>query len=208
MIDYYTWSTPNGYKIALMLEEAGLDYEVKPVDLGAKVQFTPEYAAISPTNKIPAIVDRGVEGEPIAIFESGAILVYLAEKSGRFLPAAGAARATTLAWLFWQVGGVGPMLGQFHHFTADGREADNPYAAARFATETGKIFNVLNSRLDGREYVADAYSIADMAIYPWVKLFLQKASQYNDDQRWEHVERWFDAITARAATGRAYQVLG
>lgn len=208
MIDFYTWSTPNGYKIAIMLEEAGFDYEVKPVDLDNNAQFAADFLVISPNNKIPAIVDHDVDGEPLALFESGAVLTHLADKSGKFLPSSPAARSTVMAWLFWQVGGLGPMLGQFKHFTTGGREADNSYAVDRYAKEGARLLSVLDARLKGRVFVADDYSIADMAIYPWVKLMMPKVSTYNDDKVWENVARWAEEVGARAAIGRAYQILG
>ena len=203
MIELHYWPTPNGHKITMMLEEAGLPYRLTPVDIGAGDQFKKAFLAISPNNRIPAIVDHapGDGGQPVTVFESGAILVYLAEKTGRFLPAATRERATVLEWLFWQVGGLGPMAGQNHHFN---RYAPDkiPYAVDRYTRETNRLYGVLDWRLKGRAFVAgDYYSIADLAIYPWIvpwKAQLQNLADFPD------LKRWFDAIAARPATVRAY----
>ena len=203
MIELHYWPTPNGHKITMMLEEAGLPYRLTPVDIGAGDQFKKAFLAISPNNRIPAIVDHapGDGGQPVAVFESGAILVYLAEKTGRFLPAATRERATVLEWLFWQVGGLGPMAGQNHHFNRYAPEKI-PYAVDRYTRETNRLYGVLDWRLKGRAFVAgDDYSIADMAIYPWIvpwKAQLQNLADFPD------LKRWFDAIAARPATVRAY----
>ena len=203
MIELHYWPTPNGHKITMLLEETGLAYRLTPVDIGAGEQFRPPFLAISPNNRIPAIVDRAPAegGEPISVFESGAILVYLADKSGRFLPAATRPRTTVLEWLFWQVGGLGPMAGQNHHFNRYAPERI-PYAMDRYTRETNRLYGVLDVRLRGRAFVAgDDYSIADMAIYPWIVPW--KAQQQNLDD-FPDLKRWFEAIAARPATVRAY----
>ena len=170
MIDLYYWPTPNGHKITLFLEEAGLAYRVHPVNIGKGDQFLPEFLAISPNNKMPAIVDHAPAdgGAPLSVFESGAILLYLAEKTGRFIPADLRGRAATLEWLFWQMGGLGPMSGQMGHFNVYAPERI-PYAIERYVKETSRLYAVLNKHLsDGREFIAGDYSIADMACYPWI----------------------------------------
>ena len=169
MIDLYYWTTPNGHKITLFLEEAGLPYTIHPVNLSRGDQFKPEFLAISPNNRIPAIVDQDPAdgGAPVSVFESGAILVYLAEKTGKFLPQDLRGRMEALEWLFWQVGGLGPMAGQNHHFKQYAREKLN-YAIARYVNETNRLYGVLNKRLADRAFVAGDYSIADMAAYPWI----------------------------------------
>ncbi len=199
MIDLYTSATPNGQKIHIMLEECGLDYEAQFVDLDGGGQFDPEFLEISPNNKIPVILDNdGPEGERLAVFESGAILFYLAEKTGKFLPAEPRARADVLQWLFWEVGGFGPMLGQAHHFRA---YAPNPvdYAIERYTNESRRLYNVLDRRLDGREFVAGAYSIADMSIFPWCRLHGRQGQKLED---FPNVERWFGNIAARPAVAK------
>ena len=206
MIDLYFDHTPNGQKVHIMLEETGLPYELVMVDMGKGEQFAPEFLDISPNNKVPAIVDHdGPGGAPIAIFESGAILLYLAEKSGRFLPAEPAQRWQVLQWLFWQMGGFGPMLGQAHHFNAyapmrpDGAVV-LPYAQARYTNEAARLYTVLDRRLAGRDYVAAGrYTIADMAIFPWCRL---APRQRQDLDRFPNVRRWFDAIASRPAVAR------
>jgi GST-like protein len=202
MIDVYTWPTPNGHKVHIMLEECGLPYAVHAVDIGAGEQFRPEFLAISPNNKIPAIVDSdGPDGRPIALFESGAILLYLAGKTGRFYPADLRGRAAVVQWLFWQMAGLGPMAGQTHHFV---HYAPQPidYAIDRYVRETGRLYGVLNKRLADREYVAGDYSIADMACYPWVLPQRQK----QDMAHFPHLARWKEAIAARPAVQRAYAI--
>ncbi len=199
MIDLYTSATPNGQKIHIMLEECGLDYEDHFVDLDGGGQFDPEFLKISPNNKIPVILDRdGPGGEKLAVFESGAILFYLAEKTGKFLPTEPRARADVMQWLFWQVGGFGPMLGQAHHFRA---YAPNPvdYAIERYTNESRRLYNVLDRRLDGREFVAGAYSIADMSIFPWYRLHGRQGQKLED---FPNVERWFQDIAARPAVAK------
>lgn len=203
MIDLHYWTTPNGHKITLFLEEAGLEYQVHPVNIGKNEQFAPAFLKISPNNRIPAIVDSQPAdgGEPISLFESGAILLYLAEKTGQFLPKDLRGREEVLQWLFWQMGGLGPMAGQNHHFNVFAPEKI-PYAMKRYIDETARLYGVLDKRLADRAFVAgEAYSIADMAIYPWVVPY-QRQSQDLDD--FPNLKRWFLAIQARPATERAY----
>ncbi|HXQ30725.1 MAG TPA: glutathione binding-like protein [Steroidobacteraceae bacterium] len=203
MIELYYWPTPNGHKITMFLEETGIPYRLTPVDIGAGDQFKPAFLAVSPNNRIPAIVDHAPAGggEPVSVFESGAILVYLAEKTGRFLPTVLRARKTVLEWLFWQVGNLGPMAGQNHHFNRYAPEK-LPYAIDRYTRETNRLYGVLDRRLAGRTFIAgDNYSIADMAAYPWIvpwKAQLQNLEEFPD------LKRWFEAIAARPATERAY----
>ncbi len=199
MIDLYTSATPNGQKIHIMLEECGLDYQDHFVDLDGGGQFDPEFLRISPNNKIPAILDHdGPGGEELAVFESGAILFYLAEKTGKFLPAEPRARADVLQWLFWQVGGFGPMLGQAHHFRA---YAPDPidYAIQRYTNEARRLYHVLDKRLDGREFVAGDYSIADMSIFPWCRLHGRQGQKLED---FPNVARWFADIATRPAVAK------
>lgn len=203
MIELWYWPTPNGQKISMFLEEAGLDYEIHPVDISAGDQFKPEFLAFSPNNRMPAIIDRAPAdgGDPITVFESGAILVYLAEKIGRFLPADPRAKKTVLEWLFWQVGGLGPMAGQNHHFNIYAPEKI-PYAIERYVKETNRLYGVLDRRLAGRTFIAgDDYSIADMASYPWI-VFWERQQQVLDD--FPDLKRWFETIRLRPATVRAY----
>jgi GST-like protein len=203
MIDLYYWPTPNGHKITMFLEEAGLDYRLHAVDISAGDQFKPEFLAISPNNRMPALVDDEPAdgGAPVSVFESGAILVYLADKTGKFLPRDLRGRNTVLEWLFWQVGGLGPMAGQNHHFSHYAPEK-LPYAIARYVNETNRLYGVLDKRLNGRAFLAgDDYTIADMAAYPWVVPW--KRQQQNLDD-FPDLKRWFDAIRGRPATLRAY----
>ena len=203
MIELYYWPTPNGHKVTMFLEEAGLDYSIHPVDISAGDQFKPEFLAFSPNNRMPAIIDRTPVdgGEPVTVFESGAILLYLAEKTGRFLSTNLRERKAVLEWLFWQVGGLGPMAGQNHHFGLYAPEKI-PYAIARYVNETNRLYGVLDRRLAEREYLAgDAYSIADMATYPWVVPWKRQQQQLDD---FPNLQRWFDAIGARPATISAY----
>jgi GSH-dependent disulfide-bond oxidoreductase len=205
MIDLYYWPTPNGHKITLFLEEVGLPYEIKPVNIGAGEQFRPEFLAMSPNNRMPAIVDTAPAdgGEPISVFESGAILVYLAEKTGRFLSADVRERKTTLEWLFWQMGGLGPMLGQNHHFNRYAPEKI-PYAIERYVNETRRLYGVLDRRLDGRAFVAGKdYSIADMAAYPWIVSYENQGMTLEE---FPNVKIWFETIRDRPATQRAYKL--
>ncbi|MGE8611379.1 MAG: glutathione binding-like protein [Achromobacter veterisilvae] len=202
MIDLYYWTTPNGHKITLFLEETGLPYKIHPVNIGRGDQFKPEFLAIAPNNRIPAIVDQAPAdgGAPVPLFESGAILLYLAEKTGRFLPSDLRGRAEVSQWLFWQMGGLGPMAGQNHHFSGYAPERI-PYAIDRYVKETNRLYGVLNKRLADREFVAGDYSIADMAAYPWIVPHAKQGQDLND---FPHLKRWFDAIAARPATQRAY----
>jgi GST-like protein len=204
MIDLYYWPTPNGHKITLFLEESGLPYQIHPVNIGKGDQFKPEYLAISPNNKMPAIVDhdpRDGQGD-LAIFESGAILLYLADKTGRFLPANEREKLKVLQWLFWQVGGLGPMAGQNHHFTRYAPEKI-PYAIDRYVKETNRLYGVLNKQLGKERFVAGDYSIADMAIYPWI---LGYKGQQQDLNEFPNIKRWLDEISARPATIRAMEI--
>ncbi|MGC2224154.1 MAG: glutathione S-transferase N-terminal domain-containing protein [Methylocella sp.] len=204
MIDLYYWTTPNGHKITLFLEEVGLPYTIHPVNLSRGDQFKPEFLAISPNNRIPAIVDNdpGDGGVPVSVFESGAILVYLAEKTGRFLAPDLRGRMAALEWLFWQVGGLGPMAGQNHHFKQYAREK-LAYAIERYVNETNRLYGVLNKRLADRAFVAGDYSIADMAAYPWIVPHEAQGQKLDD---FLHLKRWFEAIKARPATLRAYAI--
>jgi len=199
MIDLYTWTTPNGRKVSIMLEELGLPYESHAVDIGKEQQFAPDFLKISPNNKIPAIVDRDTG---ISVMESGAILFYLSEKTGRFLPAAGAERYKVLEWLMWQMGGVGPMLGQAHHFLHYNK-GKAPYAEERFGKEAQRLYGVLDRQLAGSDYVAGDYSIADMAIWPWISRF---EWQEVDLAGFANVKRWYTAIAARPAVQKGYHV--
>ena len=205
MIDFYTWTTPNGYKISIMLEECGLDYAAHPVNIGAGEQFRPDFLKVSPNNKIPAIVDHDAEGGPVSIFESGAILVHLAERTGQFLPKAPAARAETMKWLFWQVGGFGPILGQFYHFTSEDRQGTSPYAYQRYRDESVRLFDVLEAQLSGRDFVAGDYSIADMAIHPWAETVIDRLSRHVGKD-WPDIRQWLAHVAERPAVGRGYQV--
>lgn len=197
MIELHTWKTSNGRKASIMLEEIGIPYTVFPVDIGAGDQFKPEFLKISPNNRIPAIVDpEGPDGRPISIFESGAILIYLADKvKSPLYPADARQRLVVLQWLMWQMGGVGPMFGQIHHFNRAAKE-DVPYAKKRYADEVRRLYGVLNGRLAEAEYVGGGYSIADIAIYPWV---WRHEWQEIDLAEFPNVKRWFDAVGARKA---------
>ncbi len=198
-IDVHTWSTPNGWKIPIMLEECGLPYRVVPVNIGKGEQTAPEFLKISPNNKIPAIVDHdGPGGEPITVFESGAILQYLGRKTGCLYPEDARARVAVDEWLFWQVGGFGPMLGQTHHFKIYAPEKI-PYAIDRFEAEARRLYGVLDGRLASRDYVAGDYSIADIAIAPWAKFH---GKQGIDLSGFANVRRWLDAVLARPAVQR------
>jgi len=206
MIDLYYWTTPNGHKVTLFLEETGLNYRILPINIGKNEQFQPEFLAIAPNNRIPAIVDHAPvdSGAPISLFESGAILQYLAEKTGRFLPVDLRARTETLQWLYWQMGGLGPMAGQNHHFSIYAPERI-PYAIDRYVKETARLYGVMDRRLADRLFIAgDDYSIADMACYPWIASH-QRQSQNLDD--FPNLHRWFQTIQARPATQRAYALV-
>ncbi len=203
MIELYYWTTPNGHKITMFLEEAGLPYTIVPVNIGAGDQFKPDFLAISPNNRMPAIIDRDPAGggAPISVFESGAILLYLAEKTGRFIPSDLRGRVEVLQWLFWQMGGLGPMAGQNHHFSVYAPEKI-PYAIDRYVKETNRLYGVLNKRLAGRPFVAGEYSIADMSAYPWIVPYERQGQKLED---FPHLKRWFEEIQARPATVRAYE---
>jgi len=204
VIDLYTWSTPNGRKVSVMLEELGLPYRAHPIDINKGDQFTPEYVAICPNSKIPAITDpHGPDGKPITLFESGAILIYLAEKSGRFLPAAPRGRYVTLEWLMFQMGGVGPMFGQAHHFMKFAK-VEVPYAIERYGKETKRLYGVMDRQLSKNEYLAGPdYTIADIATYPWVARF---EFHRVDLSEFPNVKRWFDAIGQRPAVKKGMAV--
>jgi GSH-dependent disulfide-bond oxidoreductase len=205
MIDLYTWSTPNGRKVSIMLEELGLPYNVHPINIGKDDQFKKEYVAINPNSKIPAIVDPdGPDGKPISIMESGAILVYLSEKTGKLMPAGKRERSVALQWLMFQMGGVGPMFGQVHHFLRAAKEPV-PYAIERYTKETRRLYGVLDARLKDREYLADEYSIADIATYPWVARYEWHKTRLED---FPEVKRWFVAISERPAVQTGMAVPG
>jgi GST-like protein len=202
MIDLYYWPTPNGHKITLFLEEAGLDYRIQVVNIGKGEQFHPDFLRIAPNNRIPAIVDHAPAGggTPVSLFESGAILLYLAEKTGKFIPADIRGRAEVLQWLFWQMAGLGPMAGQNGHFNIYAPEKV-PYAIDRYTRETERLYGVLDRRLADRAFIAGDYSIADMASYPWIVPYTQHKQ---DLTAFPNMKRWFDTIAARPATIRAY----
>ncbi len=203
MIDLYYWTTPNGHKITIFLEEADLPYTIHPIDIGKGDQFDPEFLKISPNNRIPAIVDdEPVTGDPISVFESGAILQYLADKTGQFLPSDLHPRVEVLQWLNWQMGGLGPMLGQNHHFSKYAPEKI-PYAIERYVKETARLYGVLNKQLAGRDYIAGDYSIADMACYPWIVPHEGQGQNLND---FPNVKRWFEVMGARPAVKAAYEM--
>jgi GST-like protein len=204
MIDLHYWPTPNGWKISIMLEETGLPYRVVPVNIGRGEQFQPEFLAISPNNRMPAIVDHDPPGggAPISVFESGAILLYLADKIGQFLPTDVRGRSEVTQWLMWQMGGLGPMAGQAGHFRSYAPEKI-PYAVDRYTNEVNRLYGVMNRRLEGRDFLAGAYSIADMAAFPWVvphEFHGQKLEEL------PHLQRWFTTIKARPAVTRALDV--
>ncbi|OKH51478.1 thiol:disulfide oxidoreductase [Calothrix sp. HK-06] len=203
MIDLYYWTTPNGHKITIFLEEVELPYNIIPVNIGKGEQFKPEFLEIAPNNRIPAIVDREPAdgGEPISIFESGAILEYLADKTGKLIPANIRGRAEVLQWLFWQMGGLGPMAGQNHHFNIYAPEKI-PYAINRYVNETGRLYAVMDKRLSDREFLAGDYSIADIASYPWIVPYSRQGQKLED---YPNLKRWFEAIKGRPATIRAYE---
>ena len=203
MIDLYTWTTPNGRKVSIMLEELGLPYRVHAINIGKGDQFTPDYVAINPNSKIPSIVDaNGPEGKPYAMMESGAILVYLAGKTGKLLPAGDRGKYDALQWLMFQMGGVGPIFGQVHHFVRAAKESD-PYSIQRYIKETRRLYKVLDARLEDHEYLVDEYSIADIATYPWVARFEWHKT---DLGAFPNVKRWFDAISKRPAVQKGMRV--
>jgi len=204
MIDLYTWPTPNGFKVSIMLEEIGLPYTVIPIDITAGDQFDPAYLALNPNNKMPTIVDPdGPEGRPYTVFESGAILMYLAEKSGAFMPSDVAGRYLVVQWLMFQMGGLGPMLGQAHHFRTYAPEPI-PYAVERYTNEAARLYGVMDRRLGEVEYLAGDYSIADMASFPWIRPY-KRQGQVLDE--YPNLKRWFDAIDTRPAVKRGLEVL-
>jgi GST-like protein len=204
MIDLYSWPTPNGHKIHIMLEEVGLPYKVHGIDIGAGAQFEPAFLKISPNNRIPAIVDNdGPGGKPISVFESGAILIYLAEKTGKFMPKEPRARYAVLEWLMFQMGGIGPMFGQANHFRAYAPEKI-PYAIDRYTNEAKRLYGVLDRRLADHDYVAGDYSIADIAIFPWMRYGDRRGVNVDE---FANVKRWFEAINARPAVQRGVEVL-
>jgi len=199
VIDLYTWTTPNGRKASIALEELGLPYAAHPVDIGKDEQFKPDFLKISPNNKIPAIVDRDTG---IHLMESGAILVYLADRTGRLLPKDGAKRYQVIEWLMWQMGGPGPFLGQVHHFVRYNK-GKAPYAEERFLNEARRLYDVLDKRLAEREFVADDYSIADIAIWPWISRYEWQTIDLN---AYPNVKRWYLALASRPAVQRGYHV--
>ncbi len=202
MIELYYWTTPNGHKVSIFLEEAGLEYKIFPINISKGDQFNPDFLKFAPNNRIPAIRDIAPEdgGEPLGIFESGAILEYLADKTGKFLPNAPRARFNVLQRLYWQMGGLGPMAGQNHHFVQYAPERI-PYAMERYVKETGRLYGVLNKQLEGKEYIAGEYSIADMASYPWVVPHERQQQRLED---FPHLQAWFERMAARPAVQRAY----
>jgi len=199
VIDLYTWTTPNGRKISIALEEMGLPYTVHAVDIGKDEQFKPEFLKISPNNRIPAIVDRD---NGLSLMESGAILIYLADKCGKLMPKSGEARYKVIEWLMWQMGGPGPMLGQVHHFVKYNK-GKAPYAEERYTKEAHRLYGVMNKRLEGREYLADQYSIADIAVWPWISRY---EWQEIDLKQYPNVLRWYLAIANKPATQKGYKV--
>ena len=202
MIDLYYWTTPNGHKITIFLEETALPYTIVPVNISKGEQFKPEFLAISPNNRMPAIVDHRPKdnGKPISVFESGAILLYLAEKTGKHLPSSLRERTQVMEWLFWQMGGLGPMAGQNHHFAHYAPEKI-PYAIDRYVKETNRLYGVLDRQLAGHEFIAGRYSIADMATYPWIVPHARQGQKLED---FPNLKRWFEAMRVRPAVVRAY----
>lgn len=205
MIDLYYWTTPNGHKISIFLEEVGLRYQVRPVHIGKGEQFAPDFLKIAPNNRIPAIVDHAPAdgGEPLSLFESGAILEYLGDKAGQFLPRTLRERTEVLQWLHWQMGGLGPMAGQNHHFNRYAPEPI-PYAIDRYVKETARLYGVLDRQLEGRDYVAGEYSIADMAIYPWAKGWEGQKQRLED---FPNMAAWLQRMAGRPAVVRAYALV-
>ena len=202
MIDLYYWPTPNGWKVTIMLEELALPYRVVPVNIGRGEQFAPEFLEISPNNRMPAIVDHDAAGDRLAVFESGAILLYLAEKTGRFLPAAGQRRYDVLQWVMWQMGGLGPMAGQAHHFRHYALDKLD-YAIERYTNEVNRLYGVMNARLADREFLAGEYSIADMAAWPWVVPYKRQGQSLEE---FSNLARWFETVKARPAVARGFAV--
>ena len=203
MIELYFAPTPNGHKVSVALEELGLPYEIYRINIGEGDQFKPEFLAFSPNNRIPAIIDRdGFDGQQTSVFESGAILIYLAEKTGKLLPAGGATRKTVLEWLMWQMGGVGPMFGQAHHFNFYAKEKID-YAMTRYSNEANRLYSVLERQLEGRDYVADDYSIADIAIFPWTRSYTRQNVVIED---YPNVVAWRRRMIERPAVAKGMQV--
>ncbi len=204
MIDLYYWTTPNGHKITIFLEEAGIPYAIHPININQGEQFQPHFLSISPNNKIPAIVDDSptIGSEALALFESGAILEYLADKTGLFLPRVGTERYQVLQWLYWQMGGLGPMAGQNHHFSRYAPEKV-PYAIERYVNETNRLYGVLNKQLAEKDYIVGDYSIADMACFPWIKPYEQQGQNLND---FPYLQTWFQRMSERPAVKKAYAV--
>ena len=203
MIECYTWKTSNGRKVTIMLEECGLEYNLHPINIGTDEQFTPDFIKINPNSKIPAIIDTdGPDGQPYTVIESGAILMYLAEKSGKFLPTSTTARYDVVQWLMFQMGGIGPIFGQVHHFKRAAKE-EVPYAINRYYTECRRLYGVLNSRLEGREYLAGDVSIADFAALPWV---FRHDWQEVDLADFPNVKRWYETLMARPALARGMEL--
>ena len=204
MIDLYFWPTPNGYKISIALEEMGLSYNTHPINIGKGDQFQPEFLAFSPNNRMPAIIDEdGPDGTPVSVFESGAILLYLAQKTGKLMPQDARLHIEVTEWLMWQMGGFGPMLGQAHHFIKYAKE-EVPYGITRYGNEANRLYGVLDRRLEGREFVVgDALSIADIAILPWTKTY---ENQHVDIDAYPNVKRWRTQLMARPAFERGYLV--
>jgi len=203
MIDLYTWKTSNGRKATIMLEECGLEYNIHPINIGKDEQFDPAFIAINPNSKIPAIIDQdGPGGEPFTVIESGAILMYLAEKTGKFMPTEMAARYEVIQWLMFQMGGIGPIFGQVHHFLRAAKE-NVPYGIERYGTECRRLYGVLNARLEGREYLAGDVSIADFATLPWVSRFDWQQVDLSD---YPNVKRWYDTLMARPALARGMEL--
>jgi GST-like protein len=205
VITLFYWPTANNHKISIFLEEAGLQFRVQPINIWSGVQFSPSFLKINPNNRVPAIVDEEPMGggEPLSVFESGAILQYLAEKTGMFLPEEPRAKFQVLQWLYWQVGGLGPMAGQSHHFN-EYAEIEVPYAIDRYVRETARLYGVLNRRLEGRSYLAGQYSIADMACYPWVTLHERQRQDIND---YPNIAAWMKLMFDRPAVQRAYRLV-
>ncbi len=203
MIELYYWPTPNGHKITIFLEEAELEYQIKPIDIRIGDQFKPDFLKIAPNNRMPAIIDLkpSDDGQAISIFESGAILQYLATKTGKFLPSSLRERTRVMEWLFWQMGGLGPMAGQNHHFVQYAPEK-LPYAIERYVKETNRLYGVLNRQLEGKEYIAGEYSIADMACYPWIVPHQRQQQNLAD---FPNLKRWFESIANRPAVVMAYK---
>lgn len=203
MLDLYYWPTPNGHKMTIFLEEAGLQYRIIPVNIGRGEQFAPDFLAVAPNNRMPALVDNDVEGEPVRLFESGAMLQYLAEKTGQFLPRDTRGRYAVLQWLFWQMAGLGPMAGQNHHFARYAPEKI-PYAIDRYVRETRRLYGVLNGRLAQTPFIGgNEYSIADMACYPWIVPY---RDQQQNLEEFPQLKRWFECVAARPAVVRAYAI--